>query len=130
MHTAQLHDLLLEIPYVRLAWLFGSRARGRARPDSDYDVAVLLDEETAQKERGRVVRDLAGALGRAVPSHLLDIVVLNDAPVLLRHRVLQGGVLLLERLPIDRIRFVTKTLREYQDGEIRRRDSLRIQPSS
>ena len=26
---------------VRLALLFGSRARGRARPDSDADVAVL-----------------------------------------------------------------------------------------
>ncbi len=28
---------------VRQAWLFGSRARGDARPDSDADIALLLD---------------------------------------------------------------------------------------
>lgn len=26
-------------------WLFGSRARGDARPDSDYDLLILLDKE-------------------------------------------------------------------------------------
>ena len=28
---------------IRQAWLFGSRARGDYRPDSDLDIAVLLD---------------------------------------------------------------------------------------
>lgn len=27
-------------------WLYGSRARGDARPDSDYDLLILLDKET------------------------------------------------------------------------------------
>ena len=26
-------------------WLYGSRARGDARPDSDYDLLILLDKE-------------------------------------------------------------------------------------
>ena len=37
--------------------LFGSRARGDARPSSDYDVAVFLDRpESAWAELGRLAR--------------------------------------------------------------------------
>jgi predicted nucleotidyltransferase len=111
---------LSELTEVRLAFLFGSRARGQHRTDSDFDIGVLLDEETARADRGRTVRRLAGRLGRVVSSPLLDIVVLNDAPVLLRHRVLRDGVLLCERAAADRVRFALATIREYQDGQIRR----------
>lgn len=27
-------------------WLYGSRARGNARPDSDYDLLILLNKDT------------------------------------------------------------------------------------
>lgn len=36
-----LREALRDRPEIRLALLFGSRARGKARPDSDADVAVL-----------------------------------------------------------------------------------------
>ncbi len=49
---------------VRLAFLFGSRARGQARRDSDIDVAVLLDEEAARADRGATIRQVAAELGR------------------------------------------------------------------
>src|SRR4051812_14790299 len=31
-------------------WLFGSRAEGRARPDSDYDLLVVLPDGTSEAE--------------------------------------------------------------------------------
>ena len=44
----QLSDALHDMYGVRLerVVLFGSRARGDARPDSDYDVAVFLNDYT------------------------------------------------------------------------------------
>jgi predicted nucleotidyltransferase len=38
----RLATLIADLPEVRLAFLFGSRARGRGRADSDFDIGVLL----------------------------------------------------------------------------------------
>jgi predicted nucleotidyltransferase len=109
-----------ELPAVRLAFLFGSRAKGHPREESDFDVAVLVDESIAGTDRGQIIRQLAARLGREVSSALLDLVLLNDAPALLRHRVLRDGILLFQRSPEERVRFAIRTIRDYQDGSIRR----------
>jgi predicted nucleotidyltransferase len=122
---ARLGKALAEFAEVRLAFLFGSRARGRAREDSDFDIAVLLDQDAARAERGQTVRRLAAGLGREVSSTLIDLVILNDAPALLRHRVLRDGILLLQRSPEERVRFAVETIRDYQDGSVRREEQTR-----
>jgi predicted nucleotidyltransferase len=121
----RLADALRRQHGVRLAYLFGSRARRHAREDSDIDIAVLLDDVTAAADRGRTIRRLAGDLGLVVAAALVDLVVLNDAPVLLRHRVLRDGILLTERSPEDRVRFARRTIREYQDQQVRRERATR-----
>ena len=40
--------------------LFGSRARGDARPDSDYDIFVEMESDKRPIERMREVSDLFG----------------------------------------------------------------------
>jgi len=120
---AALARALAAIPEVRLAYLFGSRARGGARAESDFDVAVLLDEAAvadSDARKGAIWR-LAARLGCAVRSDRLDLVILNHAPVLLRHRVLRDGVLLHARSEAERVRFAIRTIREYQDFEPRLR---------
>ena len=101
---------------VRLAWLHGSHARHTAREESDIDVAVLLDPEHAASPASRKdsIWRLAGALGREVPSDRLDLVFLNDAPALLRHRVIRDGVLLFARSEVERVHFVRRTIRDYR----------------
>lgn len=44
-------ELLADFPHIRVAALFGSIARGTARPDSDIDVAVQADKELRADER-------------------------------------------------------------------------------
>jgi predicted nucleotidyltransferase len=118
--ATRLRDALVPIDEVRLAYLFGSRARGVARAESDFDIAVLLTPDAAAAERGGTIRRLAAMLGREVSAAYVDLVVLNDAPALLRQRVLRDGVLLVQRSPEDRVRFAVRTIRDYQDGQVRR----------
>jgi len=100
-------------PDVFAAYLFGSRARGTARADSDVDVAVLVRGEPPATLEGMgmdIQADLERALGRAV-----DLVVLNRAPVDLVHRVLRDGRIVLERDRSARIAFEVAARNRYFD---------------
>lgn len=78
-------------PEVRLAVLFGSTARGKAGPRSDVDFGILL-EPYSPALRCKVEAELGRAVGKAV-----DVVLLDDAPPLLRFEITRDGVLLFER---------------------------------
>jgi predicted nucleotidyltransferase len=97
------------------AWLFGSRARGTATESSDVDVAVLLAEP-----RPRGLAALPTALEDELERELgarVDVVVLNEAPVDLVHRVLRDGRLVCEHDRAARIRFEVRKRNEFWDLE-------------
>lgn len=75
---------------VRLAVLFGSRARGTATPASDVDVAV--------RAPGVDLLGLAAGLSR-VTGHEVDVVALEDVGVPLLARIVRDGVRLHEAAP-------------------------------
>ena len=79
------------------AYLFGSMARGDARPSSDIDVAVFVDESTAAPSAFGIATDIATDLIAALGCNDVDVVILNQAPPLLYHRVLRDGVRLFSR---------------------------------
>jgi predicted nucleotidyltransferase len=79
------------------AYLFGSAARGSAQPHSDLDVAVYLADPRPKTSPFGYAADLAAELMRALGAPRVDVVVLNEAPPLLYHRVLRDGVRILTR---------------------------------
>ena len=108
--TESKHDLqdlearLEGLPEVSAAVLFGSRARGEARPDSDIDVGVLLESGfKSLLTRGRIAA-LVSEFGN------VDVVDLDVAPTLLAHRALRDGRLLFCRDRSRWVRFVMGTL--------------------
>ena len=105
------------LPEVRAALLFGSQAIGRARPDSDIDIAILLDPALAPPDtHSRLIRVL-DALTTQLDADRLDIVFLNDAPPKLAFQVLAHGAVALERDPTDLHRFRVRTYSAHADRE-------------
>ena len=102
-------------PEIQAAYVFGSVASGRARADSDVDVAVLIDRRVPP---GRILKyrlKLMADLGTALHRSDVDVVILNEASPLLAHRVLSQGTLVFERSASARVRFQTKTAGLYLD---------------
>ena len=82
-----LKEKLSRFDEILFALLFGSRAVGRPRPDSDWDIGVYVSDALTAGQRFdmrlRLLTELQD-LGS------VDVVILNDAPPLLAQRVLQG----------------------------------------
>ena len=116
---------LAQVPGVRLVLLFGSTVSGRARFDSDIDVAVWLDPHVLSN-RYATIRALLGALGRILPASKIDLVILNDAGPRLAAEVARNGRVLYEAMPGENQRFRKRTAASLQDTEFRRRMMLPI----
>lgn len=67
----QLLRALSAFPEIRLALLFGSRASGRPRADSDIDLAILADSPLAPERRACIIEAVALATG--CPIDLMDL---------------------------------------------------------
>lgn len=102
-------------PEIQAAYIFGSVAQGRARRDSDIDIAVLLGRRIPDARALGYRLGLAAALGAALRRNDVQVLMLNDAPPLLAHRVLSRGALVFERSRAARVRFQVRTASRYAD---------------
>jgi predicted nucleotidyltransferase len=99
-------------PDVTNALLFGSRARGSERPDSDVDVALELIPGAP-----RDVRALGGLIARleAAAGHSIGLVLLDEASPPLAYRIFRDGRLLVERDHAALVARKTRVILEYLD---------------
>jgi predicted nucleotidyltransferase len=106
---------------VSLAYVFGSAAQGRERPDSDLDVAVLFADDVPRERYGELRVQLLTELVGLTHTNDVDLVVLNEAPPLLAFQVIDGGRLLLGDRR-EQVRFETRAIQRYIDtAPIRRK---------
>lgn len=87
-----------KLPNLKLLILFGSRARGEHKPDSDWDFAVLYEERSAQKDISSLLK-IYTLLEQAleIPEDKIDVVDLKECSPILAHYVARDGQLLYER---------------------------------
>ena len=101
---------------VVFAYLYGSRAGGNARPDSDVDVGVLLDPGVAAPES--LASRAADALTARSRVGGIEVTVLNDAPIRFLGRVLRSRVVLYSRDEPARVEFESRIGRMADDVEV------------
>jgi predicted nucleotidyltransferase len=97
---------------VQAAYLFGSRAQGRAKGRSDLDLAVVCSRDVFGLERVEVETQLSNMLHADV-----DLVIFHQANPLLQHKILQYGKLVYEMDRRERIRQEKLARYEYLDTQ-------------
>jgi predicted nucleotidyltransferase len=112
MHEAALREVVAAIRSrwtgVRVIYLFGSEALGRAHGASDVDIAVVAPRSLGGYERFVLREDLARGLGRDV-----DLVDLRVASEALKIEVIRSGTVLFQLSPPDRGFFECEALADY-----------------
>lgn len=96
-------DILEKAPYLTLLVLFGSRARGNASPQSDWDFAFLCDENyRKQHEKGGLDSfRIWGILQRSydLADDQIDVIEMKSCSELMAHYIAQDGLVIYEHSP-------------------------------
>lgn len=103
-------DILLEYEKIIFAYIFGSYVQNKMKSDSDIDIAIYLKANLDPSEYLQIKMDLSDKLKREV-----DLVVLNEAPSLLKYEIYKSNVLLFTRDMTIESNHKVKTLFEYND---------------
>jgi len=98
-------------PRVRLVYLFGSAARPGATEPRDLDLAISARPPLAFAE----LLSLQGRLQEALRGVPVDLVSLDEAPIVLAHEIVEGGRCLYARSPDDETELVTRTRMRWFD---------------
>ncbi|AVX20017.1 MULTISPECIES: nucleotidyltransferase domain-containing protein [Carboxydocella] len=110
---ALLHPLWKKNKVVAV-WLFGSRARGEAREDSDWDLALLFKQPyPGLQEKMSLIADVTGIL----KTDKVDIVFLHDAPLVLQKEIVYDGKVIFETDWDFRTDFEEMVVRRWLDFE-------------
>jgi len=109
----KLSSFLKKRDFVRVAYVFGSVAEGKAGPLSDIDIAVLMDKKLDKKERNEKKIFLIGKISSILKTDNFDFIVMNDVPMLMKFNIIKTGKVL--KSGRERVAMETRIMSEYLD---------------
>ncbi|MBI2552374.1 nucleotidyltransferase domain-containing protein [Candidatus Uhrbacteria bacterium] len=95
--------------HLALIFAFGSYVKGHARPDSDFDIAVLPTKSLSNKDELDLISDLTRVFKKNV-----DLTVLTHTSPLLKMQLVRASKLLYGD-PRTAAQFRTRAVSEYLD---------------
>ncbi|MDD1426987.1 nucleotidyltransferase domain-containing protein [Dolichospermum sp. ST_sed9] len=119
-----------KIPYLKMLVLFGSRSTGNTNANSDWDFAVLCDDEKYNsyiEENPLAFFELHAILGKVfkINSDKIDIVELNHCSGLIAHFIARDGNLLYEDKTQEFDKFKQKVL--LSNSEIKKIEKTKLE---
>ena len=96
---AQLIELASADENIEVLWLFGSRARGNANANSDYDLAVAYEDVLPDLAERRLRPELLAMDWKDTVNKDISIVDINDAPTPLAAAIINDNCVLYCRRP-------------------------------
>ena len=109
----QLKKVLAKQP-IKLAYLYGSYARGQETPKSDIDIAVVM-ERNSKKADYEIAVALQSQLGKNFPEIDIRSINLENPSVFLRN-VLKEGKPLVVKDESERINFEVNAMKKFYDA--------------
>jgi predicted nucleotidyltransferase len=106
-------------PQLEAVYLYGSRADGTEKPDSDYDLALLLPYKSDSSQLYFLAQELAAAIHCDV-----DLIDLNQAPLILQFQVVAHGKAVFISEPFNIYTYEMKILSMYQRFNDERKEIL------
>jgi len=114
---SQLAEYLTGRSEVLAVYLYGSHTEGRASALSDIDIGVLIKDSLAEERLWQLEDAIAADLRHVLHTDKVDLVVLNLAPLRIRHEVITRGEVLYSADDGARADFESYSLRRYWDFE-------------
>jgi predicted nucleotidyltransferase len=106
---------------IEFAYLFGSFGKGRPFPLSDVDIAIYLKNVKNLSDKRL---EILGILIDLLQTDEIDLVILNNAPLILRMKILESRKVIVDHNPFLRHRYESITMREYFDFSIKEANIL------
>lgn len=114
-------NFLNKLPYLAQAYLFGSQAKGQAKGTSDWDLALLFEQNKQPSFEEKL--NLQAQLEDLSHSEV-DLIILNQANPILKYQIYSHGKVLLNKNSKFAQKFLVKSLNEYDDVKYVRQKML------
>jgi predicted nucleotidyltransferase len=111
----KLADFFSKQRHVKLAYLYGSAAKGKAGKLSDVDIAVLFDDSLSKKERFKLQLKLIGEIAALLKTDNIDLVDIDEAPLSLKFEIIKANCPVFVRNRMLKIDFEHEVMSRYLD---------------
>jgi predicted nucleotidyltransferase len=106
----KLKNIFSDYEEIKAAYLFGSYAEGKENINSDLDIGILLDEDYDKMIKLDILTELSQN-----NFDNIDLVILNEASILLKYQVIKHNQLIYCREDFDFRSYFSKTVRFFLD---------------